>query len=107
RGQLAALVLERDLLLAATQLCLLAPGVDVLGEPLHPGVLAALDLVGSLRSFALVLGLVGRCHQRPFHSGSRFSKKALTPSWMSSVEKVSESCERRNSSASSSAMSCC
>src|SRR5207344_831253 len=42
----------------------------------------------------------------PFHSGSRFSKNALTPSWMSSVEKVSESCERRYSSASSIAMSC-
>ena len=29
-----------------------------------------------------------RAH-RPFHSGSRFSKNALTPSWMSSVENAS------------------
>jgi hypothetical protein len=33
----------------------------------------------------------GWAAHRPFHSGSRFSKKAVTPSRMSSVEKVRES----------------
>jgi len=60
--ELAALVLERDLLLAAAELRLLAAGMDVLGEPLHPGVLTALHLVGRLRGFPLVLGLVGGSH---------------------------------------------
>ena len=32
---------------------------------------------------------------RPVHTGSRFSKKALTPSWMSSVAKAIASCARR------------
>ena len=31
----------------------------------------------------------------PVHCGSRFSKNAFTPSWMSSVENASESCARR------------
>jgi hypothetical protein len=39
--------------------------------------------------------------QRPLHCGSRFSKNARTPSWMSSVEKAIVSCERRKSMASS------
>src|SRR3954454_5616896 len=106
-GELAALVLLRDLLLAAAELRLRATLVNLLGERLHPGLLAGLDPVRCLGSLPLMPCLIRGCHQRPFHSGSRFSKKALTPSWMSSVEKVSESCERRNSSASSSAMSCC
>ena len=42
----------------------------------------------------------------PSTRGSRFSKNACTPSWMSSVEKAIVSCARRKSSASSSAMSC-
>src|SRR3954453_8149011 len=106
RRELAAFVLLRDLLLAAAELRLRTTLVDLLGEVLHAGLLAGFDLVGGLGGLALMPGLICRSHQRPFHSGSRFSKKALTPSWMSSVEKVSESCERRNSSASSSAMSC-
>src|SRR5262249_9822477 len=117
-GELAPPVLDRGLLLPPAEFGRLAALVEVLDQVLHPGRLAALDLVGGLRSLgAVLLGrvrllrlallrLVLRCHQRPFHSGSRFSKKALTPSWMSSVEKVSDSWERRNSSASSSAMSC-
>ena len=44
--------------------------------------------------------------QRPVHTGSRFSKNARTPSWMSSVENASVSCACRNSSASANAMSC-
>ena len=44
--------------------------------------------------------------QRPFHTGSRFSKNAVTPSTMSSVENASASCARRKSSASANAMSC-
>src|SRR5262249_44870177 len=121
RRQLAAVVLKRDLLLAAAELRPLAPGVDVLGEALHPGPLTALDRVWGLARPGRRLGIAsgrggfgsvwlgnpGRLvPQRPFPSGSRFCKKALSPSWMSSVEKVSESCERRNSSASSRAMSC-
>ena len=31
----------------------------------------------------------------PVHTGSRFSKNAFTPSWMSSVENASVSCARR------------
>src|SRR6185369_17841970 len=96
-GELAAVVLLGDLLFAAAELCLLAPGVQLRGQ------------VGQRRSpRQQVLGLLLGRHQpqRPFHCGSRFSKKAVTPSTMSSVVKVSESCERRNSSASSSAMSC-
>ena len=42
----------------------------------------------------------------PVHTGSRFSKNAFTPSWMSSVENASVSCACRYSSASASAMSC-
>ncbi len=49
-GELAALVLEGDLLLAAAELRLVTAGVDVLGEPLHPGGLAALHLVRRLRA---------------------------------------------------------
>src|SRR5262249_45579715 len=121
------------LLLAAAELRLLAALVDVLGERLHAGLLAALDLLRGFTNTSrrLLPSITGRAlarpriiggggfgrvrlgnpcrlvsHQRPFHSGSRFSKKALTPSWMSSVVKVSESCERRYSSASSRSMSC-
>ena len=53
-SELAALVLEGDLLLAPSELRLLAPAVDVFGESLHPGLLTSLDLVGRLGSFALV-----------------------------------------------------
>ena len=37
----------------------------------------------------------GHARQRPVQFGSRFSKKAFTPSWMSSVVNAIESCERR------------
>ncbi len=36
-----------------------------------------------------------RTTQRPVQFGSRFSKNAFTPSWMSSVPKASESWARR------------
>jgi len=41
--------------------------------------------------------LLARCPraQRPVHFGSRFSKNAFTPSWMSSVVNAIESWERR------------
>ncbi|MGH7910777.1 MAG: PQQ-binding-like beta-propeller repeat protein, partial [Candidatus Dormibacteraceae bacterium] len=42
-------------------------------------------------------GAIAATAQRPFHSGSRFSKNARTPSWMSSVENAIVSCERRKS----------
>ena len=83
-GELAALVLLGDLLLAAAELRLLAALVQLLGQ-----------LAERSGPRQQVLGLpIGR-HYRPFHCGSRFSKNAVTPSTMSSVEKVSESCERR------------
>ncbi len=84
-GQLAALVLLGDLLLAAAELRLLAPLVQLLGQ---------LGQRGGARQQVLRLLLGGHAY-RPFHCGSRFSKNAVTPSTMSSVEKVSESCERR------------
>src|SRR5262249_16832874 len=79
-GQLAALVLLGDLLLAAPELRLLAPLVQLLGQ-----------LAQRCRARKQMLGLLlGAAHSyRPFHCGSRFSKNALTPSTMSSVEKVS------------------
>jgi len=52
RGQLAALVLLGDLLLAAAELGLFAARVEVLGQGLHPGLLAALDLVGRFRGIS-------------------------------------------------------
>src|SRR4029079_9859679 len=42
--ELSALVLERDLLLAAAELGLLAAPVEVLHQRLHTGLLAGLDL---------------------------------------------------------------
>jgi hypothetical protein len=51
-GELAALVLNGDLLLAATELRLITTLVKILGQTLHPGVFAALDLVGSFRRLA-------------------------------------------------------
>ncbi len=69
RGELARVVLLFDLLLAAAELGLLAAGVEVLGE-------------------------VVEAH-RPFHSGSRFSKNAVTPSIASSVESSIVSWARR------------
>jgi len=83
-GQLAALVLLGDLLLAAAQPRLLTPLVQLLGQ---------LAQRGGARQEVLLLDLLG--HYLPFHCGSRFSKNAVTPSTMSSVVKVSESWERR------------
>src|SRR6185437_3285561 len=90
RGQLLALVLSGDLLGAAAEHDLLAPRAQILGE----------------RAQQAGGWSVGAQSQRPFHSGSRFSKNALTPSWMSSVENAIVSCERRKSIASANAMSC-
>src|SRR5688500_4958059 len=50
------------------------------------------------------LWLRGHAH-RPFHCGSRFSKNAVTPSTMSSVDIARLSWERRYSSASMNGMS--
>src|SRR5260221_3556679 len=96
RGQLAALVLLGDLLLAAPQLRLLAALVQLFVQLRQRG--GAGEKVPRL--------LLGARHYLPFHCGLRFSKNAVTPSTMSSVVKVRESWERRNSSASSMAMSC-
>ena len=82
--ELAALVLLGDLLLAAAQLRLLAPLVEVLGR-------ARTSSVWGLGARA---GL-GRVAHFPFHSGSRFSKNAMTPSIASSVPSSIVSCELR------------
>ncbi len=134
RGQLAALVLDLDLLLAPAQLRLLAARVQVVHQSLHAGLRAVLGLrrrfralrCPSLRSrgirygrslrsgritarrflgFASGSGGVGltllglrliRGHAYlPFHSGSRFSKKAVTPSIASSVPSSIVSWEQR------------
>ena len=75
-GELFGGVLGLDLCLAAAELDLLAPGEQVLYQRAQQR-----------------LGLLG--HQCPFQTGSRFSKKAVAPSRMSSVENASESCARR------------
>ncbi len=66
-GELPALVLEGDLLLAAAELRPLSPRVEVLGQPLHPGRLATLDhirrflrLARAFRGLRVLLGLVLR-----------------------------------------------
>jgi hypothetical protein len=70
--ELAALVLKRDLFLAATELRLLATRVEVLDQWAHPGFLAVLGAGGRLRRLRLLrrvghllcfvagLGFVGR-----------------------------------------------
>ncbi len=78
RGELFALVLLGDLLLAAPEPDLRAPGVQVLDE-------RAQQRCRCLR----------RVHQRPFQTGSRFSKNAVTPSTMSSVDMARDSWARR------------
>ena len=75
RGELFALVLLGDLLLAASEHDLRAAGLQVLDQRPQQGR--------------------GLAHYRPFHCGSRFSKNAVTPSTMSSVESASVSCARR------------
>ena len=80
RRQLARVVLLLDLLLAAAELRPLARVVELVGQ-----------LGERRRSGKLVVG-----HRyRPFHSGSRFSKNAVTPSTASSVESSIVSCEHR------------
>src|SRR5204862_1839475 len=54
-GELAALVLKGDLLRPTPELRPLAPGVKVLDEPLHPGLLAGRDLGRGLGGLARVL----------------------------------------------------
>ena len=81
RGQLPARVLLGDLRLTAALPDLLAPRVQVLDERAQEGSPCG--------------RLLGRAHQRPFQTGSRFSKNALTPSTMSSVDVASVSCARR------------
>jgi hypothetical protein len=95
RRQLAALMLLGDLLLAAAQLRLLAALVQIDDElselglgRLGRGSLGQVRLLGGCRD------LVAFSHL-PFHSGSRFSKNALTPSIASSVESSIVSCARR------------
>ena len=78
RGQLAALVLLGDLLLAAAELRLLAALVEVVDQPLHAGLLAVLGLgrrLGASPSCSASASSSVAIH-RPFHSGSRFSKNA-------------------------------
>ena len=58
-GELAALVLLRDLLLAAPELRPLPPGMDVLGQLLHAGLLAGFHLLRRFLGLARVLGLIG------------------------------------------------
>ena len=81
-GQLAALVLGLDLGQATAEFRLGAALVELVGEFVERG-----------GSGELVHSFFG--HQRPFHSGSRFSKKALTPSIASSVESSIASWARR------------
>ena len=58
-------------------------------------VAATAAVGGAPRWWAISRGQsIGALH-RPFHTGSRFSKNAVTPSTMSSVESASVSCARR------------
>jgi len=92
-SQLAALVLLLDLVEAAPEPRLSTALVELLGQGGQRGRAGQQVLRGLLgRGPVLVLVLA---HQRPFHSGSRFSKKALTPSIASSLESSIASCERR------------
>src|ERR687893_2480999 len=84
RGQLLALVLLSDLLLAAAELDLLAALAQVVDQRAQDRALGHL----------------------PVHCGSLFSKNAFTPSTASSVDSSIVSCAWRNSSASWRAMSC-
>jgi hypothetical protein len=97
RGQLPARVLLFDLLGAAPKLGLLAPFVEVANESLHPGLLAGVRLGRRLGGIGCVFGrgLLGGFAHRPFQFGSRFSKKAVTPSMASSVPSSIVSCERK------------
>ena len=81
RRQLFALVLQRDLLGAAALHDLRAARLQLLDQRAQQGAVRCFDLAGH--------------RQRPFQTGSRFSKKALTPSTMSSVESASVSWARR------------
>jgi hypothetical protein len=63
RGQLAALVLLGDLLLAAAELRLLAALVQLLGQLAERGPRPGKQVLGLL---------LGAAHYRPFHCGSRF-----------------------------------
>ncbi|CAB4876075.1 unannotated protein [freshwater metagenome] len=69
-SELLGSVLRGDLLLTPTKLCFGAALSELLNQ------------------WAQKRGGLFFAH-RPFHSGSRFSKKAETPSWRSSVENAS------------------
>ncbi len=101
RRQLADGVLPCDLLLPAAELRSLAADVEVVDQALETRFAAVLGLRRRLGRLALALGLVigfssaAIGPQRPFHSGSRFSKNAVTPSIASSVASSIVSWERR------------
>ena len=87
RGELFAFVLLLDLLLAAAISDLRAARLEILDEGTEEtlGALGSRGTTGLGRFALRVLGLGDRgraggglgAHQRPFHSGSRFSKKAV------------------------------
>ena len=101
RGQLAALVLLVDLLLPAAQPDLRAAILEVLDQRAQQrgGLLLGAHVLIQRTCRARVHVRARPClravHHRPFHTGSRFSKNALTPSTMSSVDSASVSCARR------------
>ncbi len=88
-GQLAALVLLGDLLGAAAGPYVRPPLLEILDERAQRRPRLGIE------NRERALGAASRRAHRPLHTGSRFSKKALTPSTMSSVEVASESCARR------------
>ena len=99
RGQLAGGVLLGDLLLAPAELRLLAALVEVVDRAPSACRSFAGGASGAsavLRGRRHLLGLGCFAHPYlPFHTGSRFSKNAVTPSIASSVESSIVSCERR------------
>ena len=88
-GQLVAPVLLGDLLGAAAGPDRLPTLLEILNERAQRRPRLGLE------NRELALGAARRRDHRPLHTGSRFSKKALTPSTTSSVEVASESCARR------------
>src|SRR6185437_10637992 len=91
RGELFGSVLAGDLLLATAQLDLRAARVQILDQRAQQRSACLPRVAGA----AFGGRFLGRAHQRPFHCGWRFSKNALTPSTMSSVDMASVSWARR------------
>src|SRR5205814_9119446 len=86
RRQLAGVVLLLDLLGAPAELRALPTGVELLGQLGERRGSGQQILARRLLRFTSGGGGVsGRLCHRPFHTGSRFSKKAATPSMASSV----------------------